>query len=80
MRCPLFACKINLTGKIALVTADNEDGGEKDAGKEVVCRQKQRQKDSDADPEHDKANCFFHGWPSDPLLISLFQYMQMMLK
>ena len=36
---PPFCFQIKLTGKIALVTADDEDCGEKNACKEVVFRQ-----------------------------------------
>lgn len=57
---PPFCFQIDLTGKITLVTADDEDGGEKNAGKEVVFRQKERKEDTDADPEHDKTDSFSH--------------------
>lgn len=77
---PLFCDFYLSAGKVTLIATDNKDCRHENSWEKVVCRQKQRQKDSDADPEHDKANCFFHGWPSDPLLISLFQYMQIMLK
>ena len=77
---PLFCDFYSSAGKVTLIATDNKDCRHENSREKVVCRQKQRQKDSDADPEHDKANCFFHGWLSDPLLISLFQYMQMMLK
>ena len=48
------------TGKIALVAADNEDGGEKNTCKKVVFWQKQREEDANADPEHDETDRFSH--------------------
>ncbi len=57
---PPFCFQIKSTGKIALVTADDEDCGEKNTGKEAAFRHKQCKKDADADPEHDKTDCFSH--------------------
>ena len=57
---PPFCFQIESTGKIALVTADDKDGGEKDTCKKVVFWQKQREKDANTDPEHDKTNRLSH--------------------
>ena len=77
---PLFCFQIILAGKITLVAADEKDCRQENSQKQVVFRKKQRQKDSDADPEHDKADIFFHRRLTRPLLIFLFQYMQIVLK
>lgn len=69
---PLFCFQITSAGKITLVAADDKDGGQKNPQKQVVFRKEQRQKDSDADPEHDKTDISFHRRPTNPLLISLF--------
>ena len=44
----------------ALITAQNENGGEEDPKEQAVFRQKQRDKDPCAGPEQDDADCFFH--------------------
>lgn len=44
----------------ALISADNEDSGEKDPKEQIFCRQEQSDKNSHADPEYNKTDGLFH--------------------
>lgn len=44
----------------ALVSADNENGREKDSKEQIFFRQEQGDKNSYADPEYNKADRLFH--------------------
>jgi hypothetical protein len=45
----------------ALISAEDQDGGQEDPEKKIVLRQKQSDKDPDPGPEQDKTQSFFHG-------------------
>lgn len=51
----------------ALVSADDQDSGQEDPDEQVLFRQKQGDKDADADPEQDKSDGSSHnGRPPFP--------------
>lgn len=63
-----------LTVGKALIAAENKDGRQENTEEQVFFRQEQSNKNSDADPEHDKTDGFLHSRPPSFIFALLHFY------